>query len=124
MKTCPVCKIDILEHPANRCLDELIFIHIFGYTKLPFPAMPEFQKPTDNGVYATYHVNRYSTSIQAAWEVVKEMSANNYWCNMRVLSSHCKVLFENAISRRYEAKALTYELSLAICRAAMLTVDE
>ena len=72
-----------------------------------------------------YDVFRPSTDIAASWEVVKEMSAKNYWCVMEVLSSRCVVMFEEVKTRqKYEAGANTYDLSLAICRAALLAVME
>ena len=116
---------EILNMPAGREMDELILTKIFGYTKLPFPAMPEFQKPTDSGVYATYHVNHYSTDMKAAWDLVKEMSAKGYWCYMGTLSSESYAIFtKESLVPLEKGRASVYDLPLAICRAALLTVCE
>jgi len=118
MKTCPVCKIDILEHPANRCLDELIVEYIFGYSKLPYPAEPKFQKPTEDGVDCLYHINSYSSRIQAAWEVVDKMQEDNN----AILLDNIAEIWDAEFASFGQVAAET--APLAICRAAMLTVDE
>jgi hypothetical protein len=106
---------DILKMEAGREMDELILVHIFGYTKLPFPAMPEFQKPAENGVYATYHVNRYSTDIKSAWDVAEKNRGDAF------------ALLKSPIYGGYfftykHERAFGETAPLAICRAALLAV--
>ena len=66
-----------------------------------------------------------STDLNDAMLVIKEMSAQNYWCDMGIYSSFCKVIFTSIDAGKeicFEAKADTYDLSLAICRAALLSL--
>lgn len=64
---------------------------------------------------------KFSTDISAAWEVVKEMSAQNYWFGCQVLSSRCQAWFEKDLFK-HDSVASTYDLPLAICRAALIAV--
>ena len=120
-------KEDILKMEAGRGMDELILVHVFGYTKLPFPAMPEFQKPTENGVDATYHVNRYSTSIQAAWDVVEKImempSSVNIQCDFHSDANHF-ACYIHPYPRNDTKSIMEHAASapLAICRAALSAV--
>ena len=116
---------DILTMEAGREMDELILVHVFDYEKLPYPAEPKFQKPTKDGVECAYHINRYSTDISAAWDVVKEMSAKGYWCYMGTLSSVSYAVFTHeSLIPLEKGRASVYDLPLAICRAALLAVME
>lgn len=65
---------EILNMPAGKGMDELILEKIFGYEKLPPPACPKFQKPTDDGVVKMLFIPPYSTTISAAWLVVEKMA--------------------------------------------------
>ena len=118
-------KVSIDKLYPGFATDELIMVYVFGFERLPLPAVPRFQKPTENGVITADFVNHYSTDIKAAWDVVKEMSAKGYWCYMGVLSSTCYAIFtkENKIPLE-KSTASTYELPLAICRAALFALQE
>ena len=111
-------KDEILTESAGRLLDCLIMENVFKVETTPvgdddwysgIPARP---------------IPLFSTDISAAWEVVKEMSAKNYWCHMGVLSSSCFALFSTIKPmNQFKAEATTYDLPLAICRAALLAMN-
>jgi hypothetical protein len=68
-----------------------------------------------------------SADIAAEYEVMREMSAKNCWCYMRILSSYCSVMFilaDGPIDLDLDARAGVYELPLAVCKAALLAVME
>ena len=35
---------------TNEELNEWLAVHIMGYEKLPYPAVPKYQKPTESGI--------------------------------------------------------------------------
>lgn len=54
-------------------LNEAI-LRALGYEKLPFPAIPQWQKPGGQ----LFNIPQYSTSIAAAWELVEDTMAEPY----------------------------------------------
>ena len=121
---------EILNMSAGKGMDELILEKIFGYEKLPPPACPKFQKPTDDGVVSMFFIPPYSTTISAAWLVVEKMGE---WHGFEFVIRRCryeKTLweagwfdegwegYESIVSDFAETPAL------AICRAALLIAIE
>jgi len=115
-------KDDILKMEAGREMDELILVHIFGYQKLPLPADPEYQKPTEDGVLCAYHINRYSTDIKAAWEVANNKLFKHFQIDRvddRIDKWHVTLATNTRVSSEFADIP-----ELAICRAALLAVME
>ena len=134
MKTC-TCGIDIIDHPASRCLDDLVAEKVLGFIKVPFPGVPKFQKPTVDGVVPLFFTPNYSSYISDAWEVAERMRELDqyicpqiYWDDNDGLEPGYWVAEFNRYAkktsdyRHYEAVAET--APLAICRAALLMVNE
>jgi hypothetical protein len=108
-------------------MDALVAEKVMGWTKEKtdindwFEPFSRLWKPEDHDTV----LPPYSVSIAAAWKVVQEMSAKNFWAYMNIFSSYCTVTFTGAQSpNEYNAEASTYELPLAICRAALRAVME
>ena len=114
---------DILKMEAGREMDALIAEKVMEWTAIskitPGISLDLIGTPPQGRPDLVPH---FSTDISAAWEVVKEMSAKNYWCIMEIMSSRCYTMFEEVKTKdKYQAEANVYELPLAICRAALLT---
>jgi len=124
MKTC-TCGVNISEHPASRCLDALVAVTFFEYTRYiqtGFVAEHHHIRNKENEIVYTPH---YSSDIAAAMELADEMSAKNYWYYLGNLSSVCYAIFEDVKTRtQYRGEAKVYDLPLAITRAACLTAEE
>jgi hypothetical protein len=90
---------------------------VMGFIKLPFPGTPKFQKPTEDGVIPLYYVPNYSTNISAAWEVVEKDRGE------------ASALLKSPIHGGYfftykHERAFGETAPLAICRAALFTVEK
>ena len=122
-------KEDILNMEAGEELDELIAEKVMGFIKLPFPGLPKFQKPTDDGVIPLYYTPKYSTDISAAWEVVEKIlkmpSSVNIQCDFHSDGNYFACYIHPY--PRDETKLIMEHAPtapLAICRAALLAVME
>ena len=112
---------DILKMEAGREMDLLVAEKVMGMSPPEGKTHGSCCYCQTCGYAHDECVCGYSESIEMAWEVVKEMSAKNFWCVMEVLSSRSVVMFEEAKTmEKYEAYANPYDLPLAICRAALL----
>jgi len=105
MKTC-TCGIDIMDHPASRCLDALVADKLFGIVKKSW----DFE----------FTLKHYSSYISDAWEVVdmfedisisKNTSPAGKWEVIGNIKGEPVCIYSD-------------ELPLAICRAALLTEEE
>lgn len=67
---------EILKMEAGLEMNELIYIHLFGWTKLPLPAEPRWQKPGER--HYGKNPPGYSDNISAAWSVVKKITEMGY----------------------------------------------
>jgi len=116
---------EIIKMPAGKELDALIAEKVLGYQKLSFPAMPKYQRPSENGIQALYDLPDYSTKIHAAWEVLEKMESlgfawelatdlNSVWCEFANVHDHTKYINANGNS----------SAPFAICRAALLAIAD
>lgn len=101
---------EILKMKPGRELDVLIAKTVFRNAKNSWDW--EFTLPS------------YSTDMSAAFDVVKEMSSKNYWFGCQVLSSKCQAWFSPSPNEKHDAIENTYDLPLAICRAALFSILE
>jgi hypothetical protein len=128
-------KDKILNLPAGREMDELIAIHVFGYNKLPPPAMPSLQKPTSEGVEMLHFLGHYSTDIRAAWDVVEKIREAQTEIRIRGMEWYdgggWVVEIMDILSKKVQYKSYVEvtgpergipNVCLAICRAALLTI--
>ncbi len=71
----------ILKMPAGREMNELFEFRVMGYSKLPLPAVPTWQKPSAEGLQVHFDLPNYSGDIAAAWEVVERLrTVDEYIC--------------------------------------------
>lgn len=121
---------EILAMPAGREMDALIAEKVFSWHSIRFS---DEYPDRCFGIPAGWHrpdkqaiIQRYSTDISAALEVVKEMQRRNYWFYCSVLSSFCRARFIPADYEPLNAEAIAEvnQIPLAICRAALLAVME
>lgn len=109
---------EILNMPAGREMDALIFEKIFGFEKGTFPVYEPMK--SNVGDYMVRPIQEYSTDISAAWEVVEKLTdgifLNDFslWTTMRCWKADFTEL------RVADSNAET--AALAICRAALLAV--
>lgn len=86
-----------------------------GWTVLPYPAQPKWQRPTASGVECLYELPNWPESIADAWELFEEFISEN-----KHLS--CGIAIEPLVSHEWVA-SLGYWRSygatapLAICKA-------
>lgn len=78
----------------------------------------------DRMKHVEHGLPKFSKDMADAWQVVKEMNAKNYWFGCQVLSSKCQAWFSENPNNKVDAVASTFDLPLAICRAALLTKVE
>lgn len=64
----------------------------------------------------------YSSNMEAAWLVIREMNARNCWCYVGVLSSIVYCTFDDKQQEPFRSEARIDEEALAICRAALKAV--
>ncbi len=118
---------EILKMPSER-IRQAIAVYVFGMKLERNHGYGGGYYWIGNGVQfgemSQHDLPEWDTDISAAWEVVKEMNAKNYWFGCQVLSSKCQAWFSNEPGFNIDATAKTFELPLAICRAALLAVME
>jgi hypothetical protein len=94
---CPNCGLNILEHPANRCLDALVAIKVMGWQRMSWEkaynqigrieSTPYWH--SQDGQYVVYveYDDDYecpqdgwhpTVDISAAWEVVEKMKSEGW----------------------------------------------
>ena len=109
---------------ASEEMDEEILVNVFKWERLPSPAMPQFQRPSENGVECIYFVNHYSRSMGAAWDVAEEMMKNGICRISNGDGDSCDVDFwpyGSLNGGNWKQVNVTEEtFPLAICRAALL----
>jgi hypothetical protein len=118
---------EIFKMEAGIDIDMMIITKVMGYIRLPFPAMPTFQKPTPQGVIGIYELPRYSTNMVAAWEIVEKLTMGNSLFDVCINPVPedggrwwAMFILEPESYQQFSASASS--APLAICRAALLAV--
>ena len=120
---------EILAMEAGRELDKLIHEKVFGWTRMEYPAVPAWQKPTKEGTECWHAmVPHYSTYTADAYEVVEKMKEKYFMVSVIAVKGgqyECIITSEEpTIHNDYELYELGETAPLAICRAALLAVME
>jgi hypothetical protein len=133
---CPTCGIDVLEHPANRCLDAWVAEKILGIVLCDHEE-DKYGKCSKCGLNKSYWERitppRYhSVDIAAAWEVVEKMHELGYWAQIRTpfgvesnLDNWCGFTPHETTGWNGKPDNWTNAETIpsAICRAALLAVE-
>ena len=129
-------KVSIDKLYPGFATDELIMVYVFGFERLPLPAVPRLQKPTETGVITADFVNHYSTDIKAAWDVVEEMNKNftfainftgGLWRSMFVPNKTEPPYWFITNNFEYPKPEFTSwedTAPMAICKSALLAINE
>ena len=116
--TCPHCGIGVEEHGAGRCLDAWVACTIFAKRVKDYGKFGWRCEDTADAVF------RYSSDISCAWEIVKWFHNDNDCLSLAyVLQPHEGMKWE-ARFRIVDVWAIADTAPLAICRAALLAMEE
>jgi hypothetical protein len=122
-------KNEIANMIAGNEINELVAVEIFGYIRLPFPAVPHLQRPTRDGVEAVYNLDDYSGDWRAAGKIIDffrtkkhiTCSIDNCGKGDSLWETHFNILTTDGLIAIW-ANAPTAPLSIS--RAALLIIEE
>lgn len=121
MNACPTCGIEIINHPADRCLDALVAERVMGIVS----NVGVVGWMLDSRGY-TVRVPEYSTDIAAAWQVVEKLDFTIVKVDEGWMVGKLDInAFTNDSGVVYGCiydPGLAETAPLAICRAALLAV--
>jgi len=104
---------------AGPELDWLVAKHIMGWKE----GQKILESLSGVGILGEKALPRYSTDIAAAWEIVENRRRWGWTWKMTGITGHWRVaLYDEGFNFLAEARAA--ELTVAICRAALLAVME
>ncbi len=134
---------EILTMPAGREMDTLVAEHVMGQTDFTHLEQKYFEGATEDGTDGwdgwycprcmNYHekcVKNYSTHLDYAWEVVEKLKSMgiNVELNIYIGDGYSCYLGKEVPNmaglQEIAESAHAPSMSLAICRAALLTVIE
>ena len=134
MMNCPRCNVHIDEHPASPCLNAWVAEAVMGFKKYIFPGQNPKSLWDDRDVFDrlikmgfthkdtagnTVRVPPFSTSIAAAWEVVKKLNQSGYIVEIINDCVAWSVVFHNIDTDERFTSDWKTSLEVQICRAAI-----
>jgi len=151
--TCPTCGTELLEHPANRCLDAWVAVAVMKWIpwveqrgkyqyvvwQKPNKSAPWYGSQNPEAQRERYsplikfdphkHIeaglHKFSTDIAAAWEVVNEVTSKGFYFDLSYDLCAWTATFRNANGGLpISVNTTKSNPSEEICRAALLAVME
>jgi hypothetical protein len=125
---CPRCRIYLLAHPANRCLDNWIAEYVMGWESMPdeenflenLPKNARLQTKKLRGPQWERQIPNYSRDVAATWQIIELLRLNNCRWQISNKDSEWIVCYRSVGENKFEARAHT--VMLAICYVALQAV--